>query len=558
MKTPILRAGALALCLAVSPPAAAQAPAAPAAQSPAAEMTAAQWREDLRFMAAEMERRHANLYHSVSRERFAAAVADLDARIPTLQRNEIIVGMMRIAAMVGDGHSRVDPRKDARFGFPSLPLKLYLFEDGVYVRAAMPAQAALVGARVEAIGGVPIEEALRRVSELASRDNEIGPRLFAPLYLAMPDILHALGMAPRRDAATLTLRKGRRTWTVTVPAGAVDPLWPPDTDISLVTPEGWVDARTTPAPPLWLQAPLDYHRLVEIPERRALYVQLNMVTNIAGQTLEQFGARIGERARAANPRAVVIDLRLNHGGNHDLRHRFVRELIRVEDADTRLFVLTWRGAFSATEAILVDLDRLTDAVFIGEPASSRPNSYSDAYRMPLPNSGINVRSSIQYNQLAGPEAGAWTPIDIAVPLTFADYAAGRDPVLAAALDHGPVPALREALAAAARAGGAAGAQRAAEAYLADPRNRYANRARQLAGAAQGLFGGEQREAAILVAETAGRHFPDDAYAMNVLAHLAAAMGRADAARRAARRVLELDPNNREARSLIERLDRAAG
>ena len=42
-----------------------------------------------------------------SRERFQAAVADLHARIPSLQRNQIIVGMMRIAAMVGDGHTRV-------------------------------------------------------------------------------------------------------------------------------------------------------------------------------------------------------------------------------------------------------------------------------------------------------------------------------------------------------------------------------------------------------------------------------------------------------------------
>ena len=97
-------------------------------------------------MSADMQKRHANLFHSVSREKFLAAVADLDARIPKLQRNEIIVGLMRIAAMVGDGHTRVDPRKDMKFGFPSLPLRLYLFDDGLYVRAAAPEYAQLAAA----------------------------------------------------------------------------------------------------------------------------------------------------------------------------------------------------------------------------------------------------------------------------------------------------------------------------------------------------------------------------------------------------------------------------
>lgn len=545
------------LCAALALPAImAAAPAAGLAQLPAtaqapAQLTAEQWREDLRFMVTELERRHANPYHSVTRERFAAAVAELDARIPKLQRNEIIVGLMRLAAMVGDGHTRVDPRKDARFGFPSLPLKLYLFGDGLYVRAAAPAQAALVGARIEAIGGVPVDEAIRRASELASRDNPVGPRLYVPLYLNMPDILHALNLSERRDAAELRLRRGKRVWTATVPAGEVEPLWPPDTDIALVTPEGWVDARTTPRPPLWLQAPLDYHRMIELPDRRALYVQLNMVTGIAGQSLDQFAQRIRERAGRLNPKAVVLDLRLNQGGNGNLRQRLVRELIKTEDEDTRLFVLTWRGTFSASQFILDDLDRLTDAVFIGEPASSKPISYGDAYRMPLPNSGIQMRSSIVYWK-EGQNHAPWTWIDLAVPLNFADYAAGRDPVLEAALNYVPPLPLDQRLLEAAQKGGAEGLKRAVEAYRTDPSNRYANVELKLLRAAEALFA-EHREEALAVAGLAVRHFPESVDPVNVLAHFAEAAGQKELAERSGRRVLELDPNSRTARSLLERL-----
>lgn len=553
MKTLLLRAAPLVLCLGLAGPVPAQ-PAAPpaAAAAPLPALTAEQWREDLRFMAAEMERRHANLFHKVSRERFAAAVADLDRRIPALERNEIIVGMMRIAAMVGDGHTRVDPRKDAKFGFPSLPLKLYLFEDGVYVRAAAPEHKALVGARIEAIGGVPIDEAIRRVSELASSDNEVGVKLFVPLYLNMPDILHALKLSPSRGVAPLTLSRNGRRWTAQVPAGEVEPLWPPDTDVSLVTPEGWADARSGPQP-LWLQAPLDYHRLVDLPEEKALYAQLNMVTGVAGQTLGEFGERIRERAEAANPRAVILDLRLNHGGNHDLRFPFIRALVKAEDADTRLFVLTWRGAFSATEAILVDLDRYTDAVFVGEPAGSKPNSYGDAYRMPLPNSGISVRSSIDWNQLAGQSKDPWTAIDVATPYRFADYAAGRDPALAAALAYAPQPSLSERLLQAAAGGGVEAVRKAVADYRADPAKRYADQEQALLAGAQALSAAKRDDEALLVADLASRQFPASADAFTVLGLLAERAGKVDLARQAGTRTLELDPNNRVVRSLMERL-----
>jgi tetratricopeptide (TPR) repeat protein len=551
MMTRTLVGMALALWLPASQQAQAQPPA-PAAQAPVPELSAEQWRDDLRFMAAEMERRHANLYHSVSRERFAAAVADLDARIPRLQRNQIIVGMMRIAAMVGDGHSRVDPRKDARFAMPSLPLRLYLFEDGLYVRAAAPALRSLVGARVEAIGGVPVDEAIRRAAEISSRDNEVGPRLVVPLYLNMPDILHALGLSTRRDRAVLRLRKGNRSWSETVPAGEVAPLWPPDTDASFITPEGWADARTTPQPPLWLQAPLDYHRMIDLPDRRALYVQLNMVTDVPGQSLAQFARRIGERAREANPRALILDLRLNHGGNGYLRTPLVRELIRAEDEDTRLFVLTWRGTFSASQFILDDLDRLTGAIFIGEPASSRPSSFGDAYRMPMPNSGIAVRSSIYWWQ-QGQNRDPWTWVDVATPLTFADYAAGTDPALEAALGYTPRPTLREQLLATASSSGAAGIRSALAAYRADVANRYANLALELPRSAEILYNMGRREEGLMVAELAAEQFPDNVDAFNVLAHLSEAAGRREIAARAGARVLQLDPNNRSVRPLMERL-----
>lgn len=549
MKSLLLRAVPLALVLAAAQPAWGQsAAAAPQAAQPA-ELSPAQWREDLRFMVRELTGRHPDPYHHVSKAAFDAAVAELDGRIPSLQRNQIIVGMMRIAAMIGDGHTRVEPRKDPKFQFRSLPLKLYLFDDGLFVRAAQPDYAGLLGAEILEVGGVPLAEALRRVGEITSRENPMGPKMYAPIYLNMPDILQALGMSASPESATFRLRKGKRIWTASIPAGQVDPVWPPDTDISLVTPEGWVDARSTPKPPLWLQDVLDLHRLVELPERRAIYARLDMVANEEGQSLTDFGKAIGERARATNPKAIVLDLRLNTGGNGSLRNGFVRELIRAEDEDTELFVLTRRGTFSASQFILNDLDRLTGAIFLGEPAASKPSSHGDSYRNPMPNSGIAVRTSVKWWQ-DGQNFAPWTYVDEHVPLNFADYAAGRDPVLEAALSYVPRPKLHEL---AIQTATAAELRRVLDAYLADPRNRYANLDVALIATAEALAARKRTDEALDTARLATLRSPDNVVAHLTLGILAERAGRLDVAADAAARAMAVDPNEREARALLERV-----
>jgi hypothetical protein len=88
-------------------------------------LTKEQWRQDLRFLAKELPQRHKNAFHTVSRAAFEKAVADLDAAIPSLQDYEIIIGMQRIVAMIGDAHTDLHlPRNFNRF-----PLTLYWFGD---------------------------------------------------------------------------------------------------------------------------------------------------------------------------------------------------------------------------------------------------------------------------------------------------------------------------------------------------------------------------------------------------------------------------------------------
>ena len=71
---------------------------------------------------------HNNLYHAITREQFDAAVKSLDERIPTLLLTQIVTEIMRIVAMIGDGHTHLEINQ-VHSGFRHYAVKLYWFPD---------------------------------------------------------------------------------------------------------------------------------------------------------------------------------------------------------------------------------------------------------------------------------------------------------------------------------------------------------------------------------------------------------------------------------------------
>jgi len=332
--------------------------AAPASNPPPVTADGArEWREDLRFMASEMEKRHRNLFHTVSRERFEAAVRSLDARIPSLARHQILVEMARIVAMVGDGHTNLAPTRDPRVGFRTYPLRLYLFADGLAVRAASREHADVVGAKVVRIGSSSADQAYRAVRELIGRDNEMDARFFAPHLLVMPEVLHALGLIDDMEDAAFTLDVGGTVRTLRLsPAGPAE-LLAPETDTTWMPRPELVDARDGAArpTPLWLQAPQDRYRFVPLPEAKAVYVQYNQVGDKeGGETIAAFADRLLAFLDANPVERLVLDLRLNRGGNGELNRPLLVALIRARRVDRPggLFVLVGRSTWSAASRSL--------------------------------------------------------------------------------------------------------------------------------------------------------------------------------------------------------------
>ncbi|REJ78932.1 MAG: hypothetical protein DWQ47_05675 [Acidobacteria bacterium] len=399
------------------------------AQRPATEqlkLTSDAWQEDLRYMAKELESRHRNLFHSVTREDFDLAVRSLEKKIPTLEDHEVLIELMRIVAMVRDGHTRLRlelaPRSRGVY-----PLRFYWFKDGLFVQSAAPEHKDLVGGKLLGIGELSVEQAIDAVREITWRDNEMGTRNIAPLLLAIPEVLNGLGISDSLDRTTFTFDlNGKRVSRELGPGGELPDLLRP--------PDDWKDAAEGEKP-LWLRDPRNYHWFNYLAEEKVLFVQFNRVLNKREESVEDFFTKVFGFAEKNPAEKLVIDLRHNDGGNSVLNRPMILGIIKSRfNTRGRLFVLIGRQTFSAAQQAVNELEKWTEAIFVGEPTGSTPNHFGDATEVTLPNSGLRLRISTLWWQTVDPrDTRQWKAPDIEAELTSEDYILGRDPAIQAVI-----------------------------------------------------------------------------------------------------------------------------
>jgi hypothetical protein len=529
--------------------------------SPLVALTTAQWRADLTFMMENLATVHRNLYHTTSRAKFDSAAADLSAQIPGMSRDEIIMGMMRIVALAGDGHTNIYPTRDRAIGFHSLPIALYFFKDGLYIRAAEEREASIVGARVLKIGGATAQQAYERVRPYIGRDNEMDALFFAPQLLATPEVLHALGLSASVDSVQFEIEAGGVRRSVWLRADQLVVPRPGDTDVSWRPLKGWVDARdaATAATPLWLSQPPDtvLWWFTQISGQHAGYVQINQIRDGDSTTLEQFSDRLMTFIDTAQIDRLVIDLRLDRGGNGELRPPLVRSLLRTPKVNARgkLFVLMGRSTFSAAQFLLDDLQEYSMALFVGEPSGSKGNTYGDSRQIKLPNSGITVRASVYYWQDWSPfVTKQWTAPDIAAEITFADYRANNDPALDAALSYVPAKSLNAQLREAMQVNDTASARAQFRTYMADPKHVYVDGLAVLDDVGSYFYNRKEYSRSASVFALAEAAYPEILDAHLDAATLYHQIDRPDLERASLQRALRLSPGNAQVLKRIGDLD----
>ena len=127
-------------------------------------------REDVHFYAAELPKRHKNLFFQLSKNDFEREVKRLEARVPKMSDHEIYFALMRITAGVGDGHTGVGLHQMPATRFP---FRFSRYREGWFVTRTTDEYKQALGARLVQIGDVKTERAVRLLNDMVAADNDI-------------------------------------------------------------------------------------------------------------------------------------------------------------------------------------------------------------------------------------------------------------------------------------------------------------------------------------------------------------------------------------------------
>jgi hypothetical protein len=503
------------------------------------------FRDDLRVLAQAIRTTHPAPFNVIDAASFDREVAELDARIPSLTRDRVLLEFQRIVASVGDGHTAMQLLNTHGPGAPGLfdlyPIRLYRFTDGWFVRFSDDRYAGIRGGKVVSIAGLPVETLAERLAPYVSHDNAMTVRARVAYFMESPNVLRALGLTGPDGTAPIVVQAGEKTVTASLdtarPAGELRPMRDPGVPVPL-----WErDADK----PFWYE----YDAATKV-----LYVAYNQVTNTPEKTTSQFFGEVFAFAREHPVERCVIDLRNNGGGNGFLNKPMTVGLIRSGlDRDGVLYAVIGRQTFSAAQMAVSDLERWTNVTFAGEPGGAKPNHFGDARPTRLPHVGAVVQIATLYWQTstAMDRRDSVKPA-IDAELSSADERAGADPVLRAIMRHVP---LRTALEPAVRAADTAAATRVVRRYAGDPVYRYANVESGVNELGYEELRAKRNANALAVFGANAAVFPASANANDSLGEALAAAGRVADAVAAYRRALELttESDKPRIRAILARL-----
>jgi hypothetical protein len=401
-----------------------------ASASPSLEQVVG-WRADIDALLQARDHVHPAGWHGMKRDDWIAAAASVKAALPGLTDDQALVELLRLAAMPSwngrDGHTGIFLTPGS--GVHPYPVRLWRFSDGLVITAARAPYEDLVGSRVTAIGGRPIDDVMRLAEPLSPRDNPSTLLAFAPRYAGVSELLAGLGVIDRAGPASFSLvDRGGTTRHVTI-----DPITVED-DVA------WHQGQALRLPPTdapWLHDQSKTLWWSYLADSRTLFIQYNAVE--AG--INGIADEILARAKGGDVARVVVDLRHNGGGDNTTMGHF-EDVLRdpAIDQPGGLFVIIGRITFSAAANFATDLEHETGAIFAGEALGGSPNMYGDARPIDLPYGPQQLWMATRYWERSTPDDQRITiEPTIRVSLSSDDYFAGRDPVLDAILKT-PLPA----------------------------------------------------------------------------------------------------------------------
>ncbi|MGH6889026.1 MAG: hypothetical protein ACREHF_07505 [Rhizomicrobium sp.] len=386
----------------------------------------------------------------------AGAVIDAALAGPLpLSRGKFELNVARVVAIADNGHTNVSVQSRSN-RLNRVPVRFYLFTDGLYVVRALPQAETALGKKVIAFDGNSFAQVRRVMNRyVGGTAEERDARL--PFALEAPQLLHAAGMANRDDAVTLTVESANGEQS-DVPLRALPPdpkgadVWPWNEMQPAQVPgtsKAWRAALHGASSKMLLFAdPARAFVMLPLPRQHAWYLRYNQNYSTATQSIGEFSKRAEAALLVAKPAIVIIDMRFNGGGDYTTTASFMRNL-PLELPRTKFYVLEGSDTFSAGMTAIAFLKQAGGArtILVGSRPGDRIRFHSEGSDFCLPYSkicmvartAIHDYSTTHCRPLSECFVLDWLyPVaiksfepDLPAPLTWKALSADHDPALEA-------------------------------------------------------------------------------------------------------------------------------
>lgn len=524
------------------------------------QFTASQWQEDLKFLQEEVHQEYPFLFKKITAEEFDASVDELYKAIPTMADHEVFAGLTRIISSFKYGHTRMGFR-DSPVKLSQLPIAMYQFSDGMYVQGVHRDYPDALGAKVVAIEGMPIDKVMEAIYPLVPSENDQFFKAYGVLYATSPEFLHAQGVTDAlKKSIQFTLEKEGKEFRLLINAG--DFMAMPLEYGYMKAGEDWLQVRDSSMTPLYLKNLDKIYYYEYLPEQKTVFVRQSQIQDDPSEDIPTFYAKVFDFIENNDVEKMILDVRLNGGGNNYKNKPVVTGIVRTEKINQpgKLFVIIGRRTFSACQNLINELSNYTNAIFVGEPSSENINFYGDNREVQLPNTKIKTYLSFAWWQDKPQwEGGPWTAPHVAIESSFAQYKNNEDPVLDAALAFqddnfilNPMAHLTNLF----MAGNTAQLEADAARLVGDPRYKFFDFEGEFNKAGYRLLEGSQLEEAVYVFTMNTKMFPDSANAWDSLAEGYWKAGDLVKATEYYNKAIQLDPNGNvgdNARSMLKKM-----
>jgi len=385
------------------------------------------WQEDLDFLAENLLNRHPNFYTKHTVEEFETALDTLYKRIDALDNLQIVIELNRILAMGGDAHTNLSFSQYLK-QMNRLPIQCIMLKDGMFISATTAKYSDLIGAQILKFGDTDVHESINRIGVLFAHENHSKLINSGSTYLTMMPALAAVGLAESFDAQTYNLSikdsQGEREIKLdcSIPKARLS----------------WVSfaQQFKDGLPLMYRKSSGYYQTEFLADSQTMYLAYNKCKNAEDFPMELLTKFIREKSEEHDAKRIVIDLRMNGGGDETVLWPMMKML---EDSERfadpgDIITLISRYTFSSAMSNAHQLKSRTGSILIGEPTGGKPNHFGQLNSFELPYSELTVWYSTKwFNKVEGDPDSVYP--DILIEFESSDFFDGQDPMLEAALSY---------------------------------------------------------------------------------------------------------------------------